>query len=109
VLQLQHRRDLGKAVQPLDERIDAGLAEAAREGELLLRRDALVAEEDHQVLQQRPAHLRHGLVVHGLRQVQAEDLRPDAAGQRLHLDALVAGIAGRLDAHLRHAAAAPLP
>ena len=42
--------------------MDVQIAELAAEGEMLLRRDVLVAEEDHEVFGQRAMDLVHGAV-----------------------------------------------
>ena len=62
VLQLGDRDDLREAVDPLHERILDRRAETPRQRQEARRRQVLVAEEDHQVIQQRLPQRRHRLV-----------------------------------------------
>ena len=64
-------------------------AEAAREGDVLLGGDVLVAEENDLVLEQRPMDLVERLVVYRLGQGDAVDLGPDRRAQRLGRDAAI--------------------
>src|SRR5437773_788348 len=76
------------------------LAELAAEGEMLLRRDVLVAEEDHEVFGERAMDLVHlavgtALAVDELADVDAGNLRADDRRQLLDRDGLVGlGFAG---------------
>jgi energy-converting hydrogenase Eha subunit G len=56
--------------------MDVQLAELAAEGQVLILRQMLVAEEDHQVLGQRAVDLVH-LAVADLAQIDAADLAAD--------------------------------
>src|SRR3546814_19362573 len=58
-------------------RIGDRLAEAQRERQQLCRRQVLVAEEHHQMVEQRLADRRHDVVREVIRQVDAADLGPE--------------------------------
>ena len=64
------------------------LAEPAPEGEVLLRRDVLVAEEDHEVFRERAMDLIR-LAVGEQKRVGAGDLRADDRREFLDADGLV--------------------
>ena len=68
-----------------DEGMDVQLAEAAAERLVLLVRQLLVAEEDHQVLHQRVMDLLEGLVAERPGKVDAGNLRADAGRKLAHL------------------------
>ena len=80
MLQLENRRDFREAVDPVDHGIGHRRAEAAGEGELLRRRYLLIAEEDHQMVEQRPADRRDGGVRQVGRQIDATDFGADRRG-----------------------------
>src|SRR6185503_12573907 len=86
VLELDHRRDLRKALETLHERIFDRLAEAACEFEKLRGRQRLLAEENDKVLEPRGANGRDGLVAEVVSKVDAEDLRPKRAGKRADVE-----------------------
>ncbi len=66
------------------------LAEQAPERLVLLQGQVLVAEEQHQVLQQRPLQIPHDrLVVQGARQLHPAHQGSDGGGDGLHRDGLV--------------------
>ena len=73
--------------------MDVQLAELAAEGEMLLRRDRLVAEEDHEIFRERAMDLVHlavrALVRDQLAEIDAGNLRADDRGQLLDTDRLV--------------------
>ena len=76
------------------------VAELAAEGEMLLRTDVLVAEEDHEVLGERTMDLVHLAVgrrvaVDQLAEIDARNLRADDRRQLLDADGLIGlGLAG---------------
>ena len=76
-------------------RVDVQFAELAAEIEVLLRRQMLVAEEDHQVLGQRAVDLVH---LRGCRraQIDAADLAADDRGQLVDADRLIGRVVGRV-------------
>ncbi len=86
VLALQHLDDLGMAGQPLDERILDRPAEGAGEGEELVGRQVLVAEEDHEMVEQRLPHRARGLRVEPAAEVEAGNLRPERARHLAYRD-----------------------
>jgi hypothetical protein len=72
--------------------VQVDLAPAPREGELPVRRQRLVAEEDHQVVVQRLADLAEHLVVEVARQVDALDLGAERAGDAADLEMAVLAV-----------------
>ena len=82
VLELDHRRDLRKALETLHERIFDRLAEAACGVQELRGRQRLLAKEDDEVLQPRGADGRDGVVAEIVSKVDADDLGPQRAGER---------------------------
>ena len=74
VLLLDDRDDVGMTGQGLDEGIEVELAEARRERLLLCRSDALIAEEDHLVLEPSAVDLLEGRVVDALGEIDPRDL-----------------------------------
>ena len=81
--QLGHGDDVGVAVDAGHERVAGDLADGAGEGEELVRRQRLVAEEHDAVLEPGCADLRDGRVeVAG--EVDAGDLGADRSGDRPH-------------------------
>ena len=82
MLQLEDRRDFRKAVDTLDHGIGHRPAETAREGQLLRRGNVLVAEEDHETIEQGlPDRGDRGVGQVG-RQIDAVDLRTDRRRDR---------------------------
>ena len=69
------------------------LAPAARETELLLGRQLLVAEEDHAVVQQRGADFRQHIVRQILGQIDAIDHGAERAGDTVGFQVTVLGVA----------------
>ena len=82
VLELDHRRDLGKPLDALDERVLDRFAEAACDAEKFLRRQRLVAKEDHAMLEPRFADRRDALLAEIVLEIDAEDLGAQGAGDR---------------------------
>ena len=76
-------------VHALDEIMHLQLAEAAAEGDVLLRSEALAAKENHAVLDQRLADFAEYAVVEFLRQVDAGDLGAERPRNRVNLDRAV--------------------
>lgn len=74
--------------QELLEHMDLQHAEAAAEGDLLFGGDALVAEHHDMVVQVRAVQAREICVVDRARQVQADDLGADAAGEGANVEGL---------------------
>ncbi len=60
-------------------------APASRERHLLARRDVLVAEENHAVIEQRAVHRFESPVVDA-REIDAMDFSAHGAGERLHFE-----------------------
>src|SRR5262245_37155632 len=89
VLELDHRRDHRRFGQTLELGIFDRLAEFAGEGELLARRRLLVAQEDHEMVEEGLAHLAHDVVVEVLRDVDAMKLGAQRAGDRPDFDVAV--------------------
>ena len=70
--------------------MDVQFAELAAEGEMLLRRDVLVAEEDHEIFGERAMDLVHGPVGAASRcEIDAGYLRADDRGELFDADGLV--------------------
>jgi hypothetical protein len=84
---LQHRDDVRVFVHVLHVRRAAERPEPAREGEVLLRRQALVVEEQHQAVVEGALDLREGCIVERLGEVHALDVGAQRAGHRPDLDA----------------------
>ena len=72
----------GHSGRPLTSGYSAGLAEALGQRQQLLRRELLIAEEDHDVLEQGGAQLLDRVVVERLGEIDAEDLGAERAGER---------------------------
>ena len=73
------------------EGIDVQVAEVAGKGLLLVRRQVLAAEEDHQVIDQGAADFRDDRGIEGPRQVDAADLGAQGAADRADGDVLEGG------------------
>ncbi len=82
-----HQRGLARLVRR--GRMDVQLAEQPAESQMLLRRDVLVAEEDDDVLGQRPVDLVHRPVGQRLGEIDAIDLRADDRGQLVDADRFI--------------------
>jgi len=80
----------------LVQHVDLQRAEAAAERDLLRGRDALVAEDQHVVVQVRAMDAAEVGLVQWLVQVQPDDLGGEAAGDRPDLDALEPHLVGVL-------------
>ena len=65
------------------------VAEPAAEGQMLVRRDVLVAEEDHEVFGERAMDFVHRPVRQRACQIDAGNLRADDRGQLLDADGLI--------------------
>ncbi len=99
VRELQHGRDHRALGQSLELRVLHRLAEATGEGELLARRELLVAKEDHQVVQQGLADLRDDRIGERRRDIHTVDLGAERSGHRLRFDVAV-GPSGRASHHV---------
>ncbi len=80
----------GASARTLDEGIDVERAEAPPEVSQLSRRQGLIAEEDHLVIEKDPVDLVIGLVGQLLRQLDSEYFGTEGVGERLYLDRLIA-------------------
>src|SRR5882672_4703143 len=69
--------------------MDMQLAELAAEGEMLLRRDMLVAEEDHEVLGKRAVDFVHRPIGQRAREIDPRYFRADDRGQLFDADRFV--------------------
>jgi hypothetical protein len=87
-LLLEDFEDFRMLLHPLHEGMMVDVAEAFGETDLLLGRDFLIAEEHDEVLEPGGLDLVEGLVVE-IGEVGPFDLRPERAGDRLHLDVFV--------------------
>jgi len=85
VRQLQDRRDDRIAVDPLHEGVGVRLADGLGEGQLLGRRQVLVAEHQHVVPVEQRAQGRTGGARRRVRQIEAADLQADGRRQRFGL------------------------
>ena len=68
------------------DRVHLEIAEVAPEGEVLLGRDRLLAEEEHFVLEQTGAQRRDRRVVERLAEVDVADLGADRRAQAIERD-----------------------
>ena len=80
----------GKAVDALHEGIMVGLAEAGADIHQILRREILVADRDHLVIEERLVDLRPRMVVHGS-QVDTADFGAKRSCDRGDFDRAVLG------------------
>ena len=87
--ELEHRGDQRALGQASELGILHRLPEAAREGELLVRRELLVAKEDDQVIEQRLADLRDHGSVERRGHVDPADLGAQRPARRHHLDVTI--------------------
>jgi hypothetical protein len=71
------------------EAVDVDLAKTARESDMLLRRQLLVAKEHNPVFAKRPPDLNHSCPARRRRQIDAGNLGADRDGERRHLDVIV--------------------
>src|SRR5271163_2500359 len=101
MLQLDDRGDLRKAVDALQERVFDRLADAAGEGEQFRRRQLLIAEEDHEMIEPGPAD-GHNLAIVEIGEVDAMDFGADRPGDRADFEGIAAQ--GQSPAALRNAA-----
>ncbi len=86
VRQLYDRRDHRKAVEAAHERVFDRLAEAPGEGQELRRAQNLIAKEHDQMVEQRAADFGDRLGRQLARQLDAEDLGADRAGDGVDFD-----------------------
>jgi hypothetical protein len=86
VLELDHRRDLRKAIEALHERIFDRFAEAARKLEELRGASVWSRKEHHEMLEPGGADRRDGLVAQVVREVEPKNLRADRAGERADVE-----------------------
>ena len=84
------------AFHPPHERVQMDIAPAAREGQLLVRRDHLVTEADHQVVQQRGPNIGELFVRQILRQVDPGDLRRHRTGDLVRFQVAIPRVAWRI-------------
>jgi hypothetical protein len=85
---LAHFGDLGMALHGLEEAVDVDRRPAARELEVLLGRELLVAEEDDAMLGEGRLHLIPLAIAHRL-DIDAQNLGAAATRELLHLDRFV--------------------
>ena len=90
VLELLHLDHLREPLDPLHERVLDRCPHPPRERHELGRRKRLVAEEDHQVVEERAPDLGDGLVGKRPSEVDAEDLGAERAGDAPDFDGAVA-------------------
>ncbi len=88
-LRLDQLQDLGMVVEPLHVGMQVDAAPAPGEGEELLRRQVLAAEEDHLMLEERLVDFAVERVGQRLRQVGAFDLRAQRPRDPVDADRLV--------------------
>ena len=86
---LDDRHDFGMAGQAGGEGVNIESAEACAKVEMLLGRDVLVAEKDHDVFVESLANFGKSPVVQGAGQIDPEYLGTKRARYRLHIDILV--------------------
>src|SRR3984885_6073728 len=86
VLQLGDVDDLWKTLDALDERIFDRRAETARQRQEAFRRQILVTEEDHEVIEQRLADRADRGVRQLCREIDAAQLSANRTGDRLDLE-----------------------
>jgi hypothetical protein len=79
VFELDNGRDHGRFGQALELRIFDRLTELPGEGELLVRRRLLVAQEDHEVVEQGLAHLADHVILEVARDVDAVEFGAQGA------------------------------
>jgi len=89
VLELDHRGDYRKALDPRDERVFDDLAEMSGEGEKALGRQFPVAEENHQMVEPGMPDRSDRAVVEILGKIDPGDLGPERAGNRTDLQRTV--------------------
>jgi hypothetical protein len=63
-------------------------AESAAEGNLLIRRDALVAEHEHMVIEVSAMNAREIVLAKRLAEIESEDFRADGTVERANLEGL---------------------
>jgi hypothetical protein len=86
VLELHHGRDQRLLRQAGEVRVFHRVAETPGEGHLLLRGHRLAAQEDHEMIQERLAHLGHHLVFEVVGHIDAQDLGTKRSRQWTNLD-----------------------
>src|SRR6266540_1317238 len=86
VLELDYRGDERRFGQAVELRVLHRLAELGCEGQILLRCHLLVAQEDHEMVEEGLAHLADHLVVEIARHVDTVQLGTQGAGDRPDLD-----------------------
>ena len=86
---LAHLGDHRVAGHGCKEAVDVDLAKRARERDVLLRRQLLVAKEHDPVFAQRPPDLGHSRLAERRRQIDSRNLRADMGRERRHLDMIV--------------------
>ena len=86
VLELDDRGDLGKSVDPFDERVFDDLAEMPRKAEKLLRRQLLIAKENHQVVEPGAPERRHGFAVEIFGEIDPADLGSQRPSNRADVE-----------------------
>ena len=83
---LRHRDDLGEPVDATHERVLDRLAEPAGERPQVRRREGLIAEEHHEMLQPRRPDAVDRVVGQPGREVDAADHGPERARDRGHVE-----------------------
>ncbi len=104
-----HFGNLRVAGHRAEEPIDVDAAPALREGDVLGRREGLVAEEDHTVVGKRTAQGVERRVRYFARQLNAVNFRTHVRVERRHGDARVALFRSRVAQHARVALISPAP
>ena len=92
MLQLRHFDDFRKPLEPLDHRVGDGFTKASRHRTELRRRERLITEKDHEMIEQGLTEFCDQPGCQRLREVNAADFRPqrpcdfsDAQIARCHL------------------------
>src|SRR5262249_19867298 len=89
MLELNHRRDQRRLREALELRILDRFAELPGEGQLLMRRRLLVAQEDRKVIEKGLAHLARDDALESARDIDAVDIRAQGASDRPYFDVAV--------------------
>jgi len=72
--------------RPFDEFVDLQFTKPGTETKVLFRRQVLVVEEDHLIVEQRLTDLADNPVIERLRQIDPRHLGAERAGNPVHLD-----------------------
>ncbi len=101
--------DLGVGVHSFDLVMQAERAEPPGKGEMLLRRNVLAMEEDHEMIEQRLTDIRDYFVVEILREVDTLDLRAERRRDRFHAKTVLGQCSHRAPALFRPLASPTMP